>query len=480
MKNNLILLTDSYKQTHHRMYDPDVKMIYSYFEAREGAEYPETVFFGLQAILKKYLVGKVVTQEMLNEAEEVCMAHFGQPLMNKEGWQHIIDVWDGHLPLHIKAVPEGTVVPVSNVLMTVFNNDARLPWLTNFVETLLTHVWYPSTVATKSYHIKKIITRLAKKHIPNNEEFQTFCNQVLPFLVHDFGMRGVSSMESAAIGGLAHLTSFKGTDTMNAILAARDYYDGGINDIGYSVPASEHSVATLNGECGEKDYLKRMITQFPNGIVSIVSDSYNIVRFIKEYVKEMRELIISRWESGDRNLLNRVVIRPDSPRYKGDTPEDQVLWILDELWDIFGGDIINGVRHLHPAVGVIYGDGLTTQDIENIYTRIAPIYGMHSVVVGQGGGLLQKLNRDTQRFAFKCSACQKGYDLYEVSKNPLDTTKSSKSGILSLVHKDGKYMTVKEPHDEDDLLVTVFDHGNLINPTNFTTVRKRIENHLNI
>ena len=229
---NLLLLTDSYKVTHWRQYPQGTTRVHSYFESR-GGEFAETVFFGLQYYLHNYL-GHPVSQEDIEEADEFFAAHFGtRDLFNRAGWQHIVTNHGGYLPVVIRAVPEGTVVPTGNVLMTIENTDPVVPWLTNYLETLLVQVWYGTTVATLSREMKQLIQHYLEK---------TGDPTLIDFKLHDFGFLGVSSVESAAVGGAAHLVNFKGTDTMTALIAARDVY--GEPMAGFSIPAAEHSTIT--------------------------------------------------------------------------------------------------------------------------------------------------------------------------------------------------------------------------------------------
>ncbi|HEY6162703.1 MAG TPA: nicotinamide phosphoribosyltransferase domain-containing protein, partial [Bacteroidia bacterium] len=202
--NNIMLLTDSYKLSHYKQYPQGTSQIYSYFESR-GGKFNEVVFFGLQYLLKSYLKGAVVTPEKVEEAEALYAKHFGSPsLFYKKGWEYILKKHGGKLPVRIKAVAEGTPVSVSNVMMTVENTDPKCFWLTNFLETLLVQVWYPCSVATQSREIKKVLLKYLE---------QTGDTSLVDFKLHDFGFRGVSSVESASIGGAAHLMNFMGTDT---------------------------------------------------------------------------------------------------------------------------------------------------------------------------------------------------------------------------------------------------------------------------
>lgn len=233
MQHNIILNSDSYKYSMPQQYPAGTEYVYSYIESRGGA-WPETVFFGLQAYIKEYLL-RPVTWDDINEAEAIITAH-GEPFY-REGWEHILRQHGGYLPVRIRAVPEGTRVPIKNVLLTIENTDPRCWWLTTFLETsLLRAVWYPTTVATNSYESRKIILEYLER---------TGDPGLIDFKLHDFGARGVSSEESAGLGGAAHLVNFQGTDTVSALVAARRYY--GADLAGFSIPASEHSIATSFG-----------------------------------------------------------------------------------------------------------------------------------------------------------------------------------------------------------------------------------------
>lgn len=476
--NNFLLLTDSYKVTQNPMQPDDTDVIYSYFESRAGAEFDFTEFFGLQVILKKHFVGIAFTQQDIEEAALVSAIHFGdESYFNREGWEYVLNEYNGHLPIEIRAVQEGLRVPTGNVLLTIRNTgDKRTRFLVPHVETIITHTWFSSTVATKSRHIKDVL-----------QKYGAICGYTfIDFHLHDFGMRGTSSMESAGIGGLAHIVNFMGTDTLNALLYAVNYYGADLKSLAFSVAASEHCNATARGKNeGEEAYIDRLLTKFPNGILSMVADSYDIVRFVDEYIRARRDVILARYEAGLKiGKLNRLVIRPDSPRFKGDTPWAQVLWLHELLKDIFGTTINEeGYEVLHPCIGVIYGDGLSTAEIEEIYSRlVANKWSISNCVVGQGGGLLQKVNRDTQRFAFKCSAQQLDDGSWiDVQKEPLDKTKASKKGRLKLVKNydlagDWKYETISGKHplfyDFPDELEVVFLNGILVRDMTFDQVRE--------
>jgi len=451
---NPILLTDSYKVTHWRQYPPGTESVYSYFESR-GGWFEEVVFFGLQYILDRYLAGEVLEAAHIDEAEAFFANHFGDgSFFNRAGWEGILERHGGRLPVSIHAVEEGTPVPTHNVMMTVENTDPACPWLTNYLETLLVQVWYGCTVATLSREMKRVIVSAL---------METGDPTLASVKLHDFGFRGVSSVESAAVGGSAHLLNFEGTDNLAACLLARDHY--GCPMAGGSIPASEHSTITAWGREGEVDAFRNMLEHYPSGVVACVSDSYDIFRACTElWGSRLREDVLAR----DGTL----VVRPDS----GDPPE-VVLEVLNRLGDAFGTETnAKGFRLLPPQVRVIQGDGIDLAMVRSIYRRIERAgWSADNVTFGMGGALLQKLDRDSQRFAFKCSELTVAGERRPVFKAPAtDPTKRSKSGRLALRRTlRGGLETVAAGGEPDDLLREVFRDGRLLGRQEFEGMRRR-------
>lgn len=416
---NLILATDSYKLTHHKMYPHDVDVVSSYLEAREGEGLQNVVWFGLQAVMQKYLT-KPVTQTDLDDAIALDRYHFSTPQLNVRGWQRIIDVFGGRLPIKIWALPEGVVVDRGTPLMVVENTDPQSKWLTNAIETLLMHVWYPTTVASISWDLRQFFNQNVKDGAPQ-------------FMLHDFGFRGVSSYESAEMGGMAHLLSFLGTDTIPAMLGAQKYYHASMENLAYSVAATEHSIMTQYGQEGEESLIRRLIAEHPGQILSMVADSYDYYQFVKKVVNNLDVA---------KQFGCQVVIRPDSPTPTHPDPADLINWTL-----------INTPQN----VNVLWGDGLTPQQIKDIVLRVDQT-DRKRLVFGMGGGLLQKVNRDTLRFALKCSAVKKSDGRWQaVQKNPLDQTKKSKAG-----------------RQQSGEMQIVYDQGLLTNQETFKTIRQRV------
>ncbi|AJY10102.1 nicotinate phosphoribosyltransferase [Burkholderia dolosa] len=458
---NPILNTDSYKASHFLQYPPDASAMFSYVESR-GGRYDRTLFFGLQMLLKEYLC-RPVTHAMIDDARAFFAAH-GEPF-NEAGWRCVVERYDGYLPVKIRAVPEGSIVPVHNVLMTVECDDPRAFWLASYLETMLLRVWYPVTVATRSWHLRQTIRRYLEKTDDDLAQ--------LPFKLHDFGARGVSSAESAAIGGAAHLVSFMGSDTVLGVLAANRFYREPM--AAYSVPAAEHSTITSWGREHEADAYRNMIRLFgrPGAIVSVVSDSYDLFAALELWGGELRHAVI---DSGAT-----LVVRPDS----GD-PVTIGLQTVRALDASFGSTVNGKGRRVLNHVRVIQGDGVDEQSIDAILSVLDDAgYAAGNVAFGMGGALLQQLNRDTQRFAMKCSAIRRGGVWHDVCKDPAtDRGKRSKKGRLTLLRnrRTGEYRTAMLPlawddrtleHEWDDALDTVFDTGRLLVDASFADVRAR-------
>ena len=457
LAKNIILNTDSYKVSMFKQYPAGTTGVYSYIESR-GGQYDSTVFFGLQAFIKEYLLDPI-TQADIDIADEILTAH-GEPF-NRAGWEYILKEHKGYLPVVIKAVPEGTVVPTKNVLATIENTDPECFWLTTWLETsLLRAIWYPTTVATQSKVIKNVIKDYLEK---------TGDPSLIDFKLHDFGARGVSSMESAGIGSAAHLVNFMGTDTVTGLLYAREYYNAGI--AGFSIPAAEHSTITSWGRDNEVKAYANMVDQFgkPGAILAVVSDSYDIYNAAsKLWGEELKQKVI---DSGAT-----VVIRPDSG--DPDVVCRKLVQILGEKFgyttNAKGYKVLNNVR-------LIQGDGVNEHTIRMILGGFAAYgWSADNIAFGMGGALLQQLDRDTQKFAMKCSSAQINGVWVDVQKDPItDAGKKSKAGRVSLWTSGGEYQSaVTKPNGWTDkgtgwteVLQEVYRDGKLVNEIDFATVR---------
>lgn len=456
--NNIILMTDSYKVSHFLQYPKGTEFVSAYIESRgSDREWNESMFFGLQMLLKQYL-SKPITQEDIDEAEAIWTAH-GEPF-NREGWMHILNEHGGYLPVKIEAVPEGTVVGLSNVLAQVVNTDSKVPWLTSYLETIiLRSIWFPTTVATQDMYIKRTITDYLNltSDVPEGQA---------EFMLHDFGARGTSSHESAAIGGAAHLVNFLGTDTIEGVVQARRYY--GANMPGFSIPAAEHSTITAwGGPEKEIEAFRNMVDQFggENKMYAVVSDSYDIMQACDKWLSLKDEIT----QKG-----GVLVVRPDS----GD-PSTIVSKVINRLMENFGYTTNSkGYKVLPDYIRVIQGDGINEISIKKI---LAVMEGNRlsadNIAFGMGGALLQQLDRDTLKFAMKVSAIKIGGMWHDVYKNPVtDTGKRSKKGILAL--KEGVTYRLSEVDFDENTLEVIFENGHIKRTYSLDEIRNRARQYV--
>lgn len=465
MKNfntNLILAVDSYKLTHWSQFPAGLSYTQYYTESR-GGKYDATIQAG-NALLAQEL-STVITMDDVNEANEFCKLHFGREVFYLDAWTILATELFGKLPLRVRAVPEGTLVPVGHPLVLFESTDPRFGFLPGHFETMnLRSTWYATTVATESFEAKKIILEYLKKTADDS-----VIPQVLPFRLHDFGARGVSSAESSAIGGLAHLYNFMGTDNIEALVLARNLFNCPM--AGYSIPAREHSTTTIYTEAGEDDAFMNSIEQWGDGLYACVMDSYDYEGALERVTTgEIKERIIA--------LGGTFVCRPDSGK-----PVDVVMKALEVIGKNVGYTYNSkGYKVLHPSYRVIQGDGVTTQEIGRILSWMeSHKWSAENVAFGMGGGLLQHMNRDTQRFATKCCAAIVNDQYVPVFKRPLtDLSKSSKQGFLDLVKVDGEYVTVSttdyDARDhKDSALVVIFENGEDLASRDLTEIRQRTD-----
>lgn len=461
-EKNFFLLTDFYKQTHWLQYPKGTTEVYSYYENRKSL-FPKQLFFGLSYILQAYMEGEVVKQWMVDEAKEHTNAEGGFEYFNVMGAQRIIDVHKGHLPLEIRAVDEGSLVPTSNVLFTIRNTDPELPYLTNYVESLLMHVYSTIGTATLSFYIRKCAEKWGK----------ITGATIHPYFVNDFGFRGASSVETAEKNGGAHLLIFAGSDNQSAQKWLIDYYDAPI--VLASVFATEHSTSTIKGKDFEKDKVKMWLETQPSAAtLSFVIDSYNWKNFITHVLgdKEIKHLILNR--------TGKIVARPDSG-----TPWIVAVKCLQLLADTFGytwND--NGYKVLNPRVGLIYGDGINYHSINTILEAIVNAdFCVSNIVFGMGGALLQQIERDTHATAIKCSSAVVEGVRFDVGKDPIDGGKKSKLGELKLHPTEtGSFMTISTATTERsafnsyaDALKLVYKNGVVLIKPKYAEIKARVE-----
>ncbi len=440
MARSIVEKTDSYKFSHWKQIPEKTQYCFSYYESRKDQD--EIVFGGLQPILYKHLVGEVFNMQDIAIVDDMVTQHIGPGIFNRAGWESMYKKHGGRLPVRICAVPEGMTVPSHNVLMTIENTDPEFPWLPNYLETVLSHVWYPCTIASNGKKLYSLLKMYMEKSCDTLD--------ALPFKLHDFGYRGVSCDEQAGIGGAMHLIHFRGSDTFAAVDHIFEFYSDDVMPT-FSIPASEHFTMTIWGRNGEENAFDNMLEKFPNGNVACVSDTYDIFKACGDlWGIKLKDKILAR--------EGTLVIRPDS----GD-PLYVIPKVLQILWDRFGGTVnTKGFKVLDSHVRIIQGDGIDFLSIGALCEKvIACGFSLDNIFFGSGGGLLQKWNRDTYKFVFKASwAVVDGIER-NLYKEPItDPGKNSKKGRLSLIR--GAHGLVTVPGDaEDNLLQCVFENGSL-------------------
>jgi nicotinamide phosphoribosyltransferase len=456
---NVIIDSDSYKTSHWKQYPPDTQYIVSYLESR-GGRFAKTRQFGFQYIIKNQFCGITVTHEMIDVAKFIIVQHMGgiPEYFNESGWRYIVDHCGGKLPISIKIIPEGYLVEVHNALAVMTNTDPHCYWLVNYLETAFHRVWYPITVCTLSSEIRQVILEfLTKSGTP----------ELIDFMLQDFGSRGVSCREEAMIGAAAHAVNFRGSDTMIAIPMLMKYYNASKMPL-FSVPASEHSTMTSWGKDNEVDAVENMLDSYPSGIVSIVGDSFDIYNFCKVILgQKLYKKVINR-----RGV---VVVRPDSGE-----PCEVVPKLLEILSDAFGYETNEkGYKILPHFIRILQGDGMNFHTLRRLCVTITDLgWSLDNMACfGMGGKLLRGVDRDTQKFAFKCCAINRDGEWFEVYKDPItDPGKTSIRGIPYVTYRFGsgfKTHTTLDPTPQyGNRLVEIYRDGEMIKETTFDEVLK--------
>jgi len=469
VSDNIILDTDTYKTTHWMFLEENTELTVAYLESRIGGMFDKMVMFGTQYVMGRDIFKKKVTMKMIKQAKRLLTAHGTK--FNEEGWKYLLKEHNGHLPIKVKAVREGSIVPTNNAVIVVESTDPKFnaAWAATYIETCLMRIWYPITIATLDFAMKKIIYKyLDISGDPASTEHRLV----------DFGSRGVTSEEQAAIGGAAHCIGFQSTDNLKGIAMLMDEYDDGIDPDGddeliipaFGIAATEHAVTISRKQENEfefyKDIVERVLPQ--TGISSVVIDSYNPFKAIEMFA-ELDDLI-------KKNGI--IVLRPDSGE-----PVEMVEQIIKKAMECFGYSINKkGYKVLPDHIRVIQGDGINLKTLEDILENlISKDYSSDNIVFGSGGGLLQSVTRDSMRFALKVCHTVVDGESRDVRKIPsTDMTKASKGGILDLV-KDaitGDIRTVNQ-HDkleptEVSILETIYEDGEYYVWEDWSTIRKRL------
>ncbi len=483
-----ILLKDGYKVGHKFQYPEGTTLVYSNLTPRKSrnADIQEIVFFGLQYFIKEYLV-RQFNENFFSKPKEEVLRQYARRIDNYLGkdsitYQHIADLHDlGYLPLEIKAVAEGMLVPMRVPVFTIKNTVPEFFWLTNMLETIMSAIlWKPCTSATTAFQYLKTFTQYAKDTVGNDMGF-------IPWQGHDFSFRGMSGVEDAIISGAGHLLSFAGTDTIPAIDFLETFYNANCEQelIGGSVPATEHSVMCMGTQDGEIKTFERLICDiYPAGIVSIVSDTWDFWQVITEFLPALKEKVLAR--------NGKVVIRPDSgdpvkiiigdpsapagsPEYKG---------AIECLWETFGGITTEkGYKLLDGHVGLIYGDSITTERQLAILEGLKKKgFASYNVVLGIGSYTYEYVTRDTFGFAMKATYGEVNGEGRDIFKDPKtdDGTKKSAKGLMQVYRNPiTNKLEVKDQCSWEEEgkgeLKTVFKDGKLVVDWTLQEIRDRIK-----
>ena len=494
MAENIIQATDGYKLDHRRQYPEGTTLVYGNWTPRgsrmEGVN--EVVFFGLQYFMIKYLRDEFNVnffnqdqKEILEDYQSMINSYLGP---NQIGTDHIKALHDlGYMPIEIKALPEGTLVPLRVPMFTIQNTKPEFFWLVNYLETLIsTTLWMPCTSATIALQYRKVLDHYCKVTGGDKDFVQ--------FQGHDFSMRGMPGLEAAMMSGAGHLLSFRGSDTIPAVNFLERYYmaDAENELVGVGVAATEHSVMCMGSIEGEFKTFKRLITEvYPSGIISIVSDTWDLWKVITDYIPRLKKEIMAR--------DGKIVIRPDSgdpqeiicgrtavfttkegmPDVKERAAE---LGVIRSLWETFGGtETPEGYKVLDPHIGVIYGDAITLDRCTNISKVLMDMgFASTNMVFGIGSYTYQYNTRDTFGFAMKSTYGEVDGEGREIFKDPItdDGLKKSARGLIMIQQNavgDPEMIDQVSRNDEEQgMLQTVFKDGDLVNPISLAEVRSNL------
>jgi len=488
---NPLLLTDGYKTGHHQQYPKGTTLVYSNFTPRSNKYAPkgcdQVVSFGQQMVMKQ--IHEAFEKEFFHlPKEHVCgemKRELSMYLNTDYDVSHFEALWDlQYLPIAVKAIPEGTLVPIKVPVLTIYNTHPDFYWVTNYLETILSNLlWKPMTSATIAHQYRKVLTKWQEKTDAEKSWF-------IDWQGHDFSMRGMDSVEAVISSGVAHLTSFMGSDSLPAIYGARKFY-GAEGPVAGSVNATEHSVMCAGGKEDEVETFRRLLETYPTGILSVVSDTWDLWKVCTEHLVTLKEEILAR--------DGKLVIRPDSgdpvdilcglnqydidkgidysqkhPSYKG---------VIELLWDVFGGTVNEqGYKVLDPHIGAIYGDSITIDRADEICARLeAKGFASTNVVLGIGSFTYQYNTRDTFGFAMKATYVEVNGEGREIFKDPItdDGTKKSATGLLCVAtDNEGKLVLadkVSWDGEANGKLQTIYKDGKFANVTDLETIRERLK-----
>jgi len=483
MKLNAVNLKDGYKVDHRSQFPRKNQKCYtnSTFQSARDSRYKDVAFFGLQGGLKE--LHQTWQDSFFGQPKELVLNKYKRRINNYLGpdavtFDHIASLHDlGYLPVEVKALPEGTLVPVGVPVFTITNTVPEYFWLPNFLETILSSLtWQQSTNATIAFEYRKILQKAAEETNPE------IAAGFVPWQGHDFSFRGMAGPEAAARSGAAHLLSFTGTDTIPAIDYLEDYYNANCEKelIGGSVPATEHSVMCMGGQETEIETFTRLLTEvYPNApVLSVVSDTWDYWDTLTVKATSLKDVIVAR--------PGKLVFRPDSgdpvkiicgdseapvgsPQHKGS---------IQVLWDTFGGTTTStGFKQLDAHVGLIYGDSITIERAEQIVAGLkAKGFASTNVVLGIGSFTYQYNTRDTYGMALKATygiIDGKPVDMFKNPKTDNGVKKSAK-GLLRVNPDLTLSQQVTPEEEKQGLLETVYLNGKLVRDESLAAIRARL------
>ncbi len=478
---NSLLLTDGYKTGHHQQYPSFTEEVYSNWTARSLKHAPEGIEkvlsfgqqFAVQFIHEHFLENFFAKpkEEVCGNIKEELSLYLGQEY-NVDHFEELHDL--GYLPIRVKSLPEGVEVEARIPMLTIANTHPRFYWITNYLETLLSNLlWQSMTSASIALLYRRTLNDWALRTNPEQME-------IVDFQGHDFSMRGMAGVGATIASGMGHAAVFKGSDSLPVIAAMRKYYKATGFVIG-SVNATEHSVMCAGSKENELETFKRLLEVYPKGILSVVSDTWDLWKVLVDYLPHLKE-----------NILNRdgkLVIRPDSgnpadiicgdshakagsPQYKG---------VVELLWETFGGSVnAQAYKVLDSHIGTIYGDSITPKIAEDICQRLAEKgFASTNVVLGIGSFTYQYNTRDTFGFAMKATSVVINGERLSIYKNPItdDGVKKSAKGLIKLIKEEGGYKMLEEVSDQEEkegALQLIYKDGQFFNEQSLTEIREKI------
>lgn len=484
---NPLLLTDGYKTSHNKQYPEGTTLVYSNFTPRSNKYAPkgcnEVVVFGSQMVMMQ--LHEMFQKDFFSKPKDEVCGEMKQELSMYLGGDYDVSHFEalhdlGYLPINVKSLPEGSKAPIKVPVLTIYNTHPDFYWVTNYLETILSNLlWKPMTSATIAHQYRKVLTEWMLKTDKSNHQF-------IDWQGHDFSMRGMDSVEAVISSGLGHLTSFMGTDSLPTIYGARKYY-GAEGFICGSVPATEHSVMCAGGKEDEIETFRRLLNTYPSGILSVVSDTWDLWKVCTEHVVTLKEEILAR--------DGKLVIRPDSgdpvdilcgsiitPIWEGEKYLPEYKGVIELLWDVFGGTVNEqGYKVLDPHIGAIYGDSITIDRANEICSRLeAKGFASTNVVLGIGSFTYQYNTRDTFGFAMKATYVEVNGEGREIFKDPItdDGTKKSATGLLRITTGEDGYKLVDRQTwagENSSIMNSIYVDGEFHNTTTLSEIRERLK-----